>query len=99
MRGKEYGKRRPETWVAFTSDRVCKACGTRYTPPTPVWAGILFIVGGLLLAGFGALSIIGELLSRTPASCLGTVCSGLFGLVGLLMIGQGTRSLLNQGKV
>jgi hypothetical protein len=41
---------RPEEGrVAFTDDRVCKSCGTRYTPPTPVWAAVLFIVIGVLI--------------------------------------------------
>jgi uncharacterized protein (DUF983 family) len=43
--------------LAFTDDRVCKACGTRYTPPTPAWGralfavvGLGFLVGGIALA-------------------------------------------------
>ena len=34
--GTEYTCRKPERLVAFVSDRVCRACNTRYTPPTPV---------------------------------------------------------------
>src|SRR5262245_8660516 len=30
---KEYTKRAPNALIAFTSDRVCNTCGTRYTPP------------------------------------------------------------------
>ncbi len=44
--GGEYKKWQSEEFVAFTLDRVCKACGTRYTPPTPAWAAVLFILIG-----------------------------------------------------
>jgi hypothetical protein len=48
--GIEFTRVRPEGGVAFTDDRVCKSCGTRYTPPTPLWAAVLFIViGGIIL--------------------------------------------------
>jgi hypothetical protein len=46
-----------EVQIAFTDDRVCTECGTRYTPPTPLWARILFgavgiciLVGGVTMA-------------------------------------------------
>jgi hypothetical protein len=48
--GIEFTRVRPEEGrVAFTDDRVCKSCGTRYTPPTPLWAAGLFIVVGVLI--------------------------------------------------
>ena len=47
--GTEYTCRKPERLVAFVSDRVCRACNTRYTPPTPVWAAVLFIVIGAII--------------------------------------------------
>ncbi len=40
----------PDTIVAFKSDRICLECGTRYTPPTPRWAGVVFILLGLFFA-------------------------------------------------
>jgi hypothetical protein len=43
-----------ETSLAFTDDRVCKQCGTRYTPPIPAWARVVFAVVGL-----GALAVMG----------------------------------------
>jgi len=39
--------------IAFTDDRRCKQCGTRYTPPTPAWAGPAFLVAGIVLALMG----------------------------------------------
>lgn len=44
--GIDFKRVKPETRIAFTDDRVCKSCGTRYTPPTPLWAAVLFIVIG-----------------------------------------------------
>jgi predicted RNA-binding Zn-ribbon protein involved in translation (DUF1610 family) len=43
--------------IAFTNDRKCKECGTRYTPPTPAWAAVVFIVLGGLISGGGLLAI------------------------------------------
>jgi hypothetical protein len=37
--------------LAFTDDRKCKECGTRYTPPTPIWAAVVFTVLGCFLMG------------------------------------------------
>ena len=47
--GIEFKRARPEGRVAFTDDRVCNSCGTRYTPPTPLWAAVLFIVIGAII--------------------------------------------------
>jgi hypothetical protein len=52
----DYKKVKPEAAVVYTYDRICKACGTRYTPPTPRWARVVFgIIGvGALLLGLAA---------------------------------------------
>jgi hypothetical protein len=52
----EYKTVQPKTMVAFTRDRVCRACSTRYTPPTPMWARVLFGVCGI---GFVAICLLG----------------------------------------
>lgn len=44
----DYKRAKPETAVAFADDRICKACGVRYTPPTPPWARIVFAICGLI---------------------------------------------------
>ena len=44
--GTDFKRVRPEGRVAFTDDRVCKSCGTRYTP---LWAAVLFIVIGAII--------------------------------------------------
>src|SRR5262249_52993356 len=49
-----YRRVQAETWLSFTDDRVCRPCGTRYTPPTPAWARVVFAVLGvgiLVVAG------------------------------------------------
>jgi uncharacterized protein (DUF983 family) len=45
--GTEYRRVKPEKRIAFADDRMCKSCGTRYTPPTPLWAAVVFIVVGI----------------------------------------------------
>jgi hypothetical protein len=95
----EYGKRRSEKWIAFTSDRVCKACSTRYTPPTPVWAAVVFILAGLLLGGFGAINIFFHFMATNPLGIPAMGCEGFLGFVGVLAIIHGIRSLLKLRKV
>ena len=47
---------RPAAMIAFTDDRVCAKCSTRYAPPTPAWARVVFALAGLLF-GLGAAAI------------------------------------------
>jgi hypothetical protein len=84
----KYRRERPEKWVTFAWDRVCTECGMRYTPPTPMWAGVVFLVAGLLLTGLGVLGLTS-----------GDICVGLLGLLGLGALVQAIRSLANPGKV
>jgi hypothetical protein len=90
----DYKTIKPETKVAFLPDRICAACGTRYTPPTPAWAAILFIVLGLL----GSAVLLLMLLTTRA----GPIRGGLwiyFGLVPcLLCVIYGIRSLVRKGR-
>ena len=95
----EYQTTRAEEFVAFANDRICRACNARYTPPTPAWAAIVFVVVGLLLAGFGGLSLIIHLNSVNPIGIPAMACEGFLGFLGLLAIGQGFRALIRPGKV
>jgi len=55
----KFTRTRPKSLVAFAYDRVCTACQTRYSPPTPWWAAALFIFFGLfLVAGGGSSTVI-----------------------------------------
>jgi hypothetical protein len=94
--GGEFRTARPERWVAFTHDRVCKSCGTRYTPPTPWWAGVVFLLLGVPLAGFGLFGVVAGLARGNP---LPLACEGLLGLLGILAIVHGIRSLVSPGRV
>jgi hypothetical protein len=90
----EYTRRKPERLVAFVSDRVCRACNTRYTPPTPVWAGILFLLAGLTLPflGFALTSLLVH-----PFSIVGLICEGVVAVLGVAAFVGGIRELLNSG--
>jgi hypothetical protein len=52
-----FERRKPNRLIAFTADRVCKVCGTRYAPPTPPWAGALLGFIGLSIVGVGLLAM------------------------------------------
>jgi hypothetical protein len=67
----EHKKVKPAAMVAFAQDRICLACGSRYTPPTPAWArGVFALIGiGFLgLGGWGQYASIAESKWRTAAS-------------------------------
>jgi hypothetical protein len=65
--------RRPKGFVAFTNDRVCKVCGTRYTPPTPRWAGAVWVVAGLFLVAAG---LVAAALMSLPGTYLAGLAAG-----------------------
>lgn len=93
----EYRTRRPEAAIAFRDDRVCKACNTRYTPPTPGWAAGVFILIGVPLVGIGGLVFLSVALGGESANPVGLLLPGFFGLLGLGSIAHGVRSLLAPG--
>jgi hypothetical protein len=95
----EYKKRKPEKWIAFIADRVCTECQTRYTPPTPAWAGIIFILAGLPLASLGFLGAVFNLGRGGLAGFPAMACEGFLGIIGVLAIVHGIRSLAKPGKI
>jgi hypothetical protein len=94
----EYKVRRPERLIAFRWDRLCRSCDTRYTPPTPVWAAVMFIFIGLLFIGIFGLEILIPLAAGRMISPPGMVCSGFLAILGILSIVHGYRSLSDPGK-
>lgn len=92
----EFKKRKPKRYIAFTYDRVCKSCGMRYTPPTPVWAGVLFLLVGILILGFVALSVLASLVNEGGVFMPPQMWAYAF--VGLLVIYHGASSLLWPGS-
>jgi hypothetical protein len=63
-RGVRYRNEKPEALVAFVPDRVCEGCNTRYTPPTPRWAGASMLVMGLIILVGLACFVLGTLRGR-----------------------------------
>jgi hypothetical protein len=82
-RSNQYTRQRPEKWVTFAWDRVCNECGTRYTPPTPMWAAILFLVVGFLLAGFGVVEVIGSAAVSNPCTAPAVLFGAFLGAIGI----------------
>jgi hypothetical protein len=97
----EYRKVRSRRWIAFSDDRVCLSCETRYSPPTPVWAAFVFALGGAIVFVTGVVFLVVELvalLSRR-VDAIGLAIS-----VGLMALGvaagvHGVRALLFPGSV
>jgi uncharacterized protein (DUF983 family) len=56
----QHTKAKPGCYIAFVNDCVCRTCGVQYTPPTPMWAALLFLA-------LGSLVVIGALLDSASA--------------------------------
>jgi hypothetical protein len=97
--GETYTTVRSSQWVAFAGDRVCAGCGTRYTPPTPVWGAVLLVLAGLPLAAFGLLAVLLWLNDGNPMRIPAVACEAFVGFLGVLAVGQGVRALLRPGQV
>lgn len=94
---------KPDRLIAFTKDRICISCGTRYIPPTPPWAGILFVLLGLFMLGLGILMLILMILGSFGGRYK-ELLEGVFGVIfgcgiGFLALVHGLRSLFQSGKV
>jgi hypothetical protein len=95
----EFKKVRPRGWIAFIDDRKCLECGDCYTPPTPRWAGVCFIVIGVLFVLPFPVEALLDLATGRPPNVGGWACSGLLGLLGVAAIIHGVRSWMEAGKV
>lgn len=81
---------RPAQFVAFRSDRLCTACDTRYSPPTPAWAALLFIVLGLVVVAACSGSIV---IAIVLGSMFALPLNAGLAVLGVLCLRQGVRSL------
>lgn len=90
-----YLGRRPQTLIAFTWDRVGNAGGTRYTPPTPAWAAMVFLLVGLPLAILG---LYGCNFAVAHGNWVSLLPTAFFGFLGLLACIQGVRILVRAGE-
>ena len=95
----DYTRQRSQRWITFAHDRICTGCKTRYTPPTPIWAGILFVLVGFCLAGFFALDALFRFTSGNPLGIPALVFDLLIVVLGCLAIAHGLRCFINPGKV
>ncbi len=93
---KEHTLRKPQSFVAFADDRVCKVCHRRYSPPTPVWGGILFVLSGLALPILGFVLIA---LLINPFSIAGLACQGAMCIFALRVFIGGIRLLVSSTNV
>jgi hypothetical protein len=86
---------KPETFVAFTDDRLCLGCGTRYTPPTPTWAAIVFlIVGtGIVLVALLVIAVEGR-----DGGCMAGMFVFTSLAVGIACVIHGIRTVKNRGE-
>lgn len=102
--GKEHIKQEPGTYIAFVSDRICTGCETRYTPPTPAWAGMLFILLGTLFVAWDVWIIVSTFIwpARGVSDFIGFFISGwggaAFATFGIVCIVYGVRSLKRAWK-
>lgn len=89
----------------FSPVRVCRACQTRYTLPTPVWERSIFAVIFLMAAVFFGLIAfgIGELMregakGNAGMALRGQSCSGLVWAIAALFLAQAARELGRRRK-
>jgi hypothetical protein len=81
----DYKAVRPAAMVAFTSDRECRACSTRYTPPTPAWARVIFGIIGIAAVVLGAFIVYGMFVQGKLQPTRGHVIT----LVAVTVVGFG----------
>lgn len=86
----EYLPIRPARIIAFRSDRECETCGTDYSPPTPLWAAIIFILLGIIFTAGCGISLF---LAIADGSILALPSNALFFALGVLCIRHGIQSL------
>jgi RNA polymerase subunit RPABC4/transcription elongation factor Spt4 len=92
----EFSRQKSKRFVAFAPDRICAQCETRYTPPTPVWAGLLFIFAAIALPVLGFVLI--TVVLGHPFSVLGLVCEGVFVFFAIVAFFGGIRSLIESSE-
>ena len=91
--GRRYRRARPRARVAFVMDRICLDCETRYSPPTPTWAAIVFMVAGTVLVGVGLLDLLLLAGSRNAFVVPSIIVDGFLVAGGVLAIRHGLLAL------
>jgi hypothetical protein len=93
-----YTKTKPEGLVALANDRICLVCGTRFTPPAPVWHGYGFIALGVFLLAVIPVSLLWRFFTGGAASLLGIGVDVLFLAIGIAAISLGRRHLASKKR-
>ena len=89
---KEFQRVKVEGRIAFTDDRKCTACGTRYTPPTPAWAAVVFVLLGILITAVGIVFGFAFLIRKDDVRLRDLVYGTILTVFGLSAIIYGIRS-------
>jgi hypothetical protein len=86
--------------ISFQKDRICDACGTRYILPTPRWAGVVFLLLGLLSLNI-VFAIAMAHFEGQPWLAVEKLWAVVFPLVvlGVWMIVHGIRVWIRPGKL
>jgi hypothetical protein len=88
--------------IAFTDDRRCRECRTRYTPPTPACAAILFIAaGGFFLVLDAGILVLGFLATARGMPTFEAIAMIVMSAIAILPVGivcvrYGLRKLHSQ---
>src|SRR5436305_3111432 len=92
---REFHLVKPNTFVYFRKDRLCTRCPTYYSPPTPAWASLLFIILGALLALPAGAAFVAVVSAEHRDAC-GTVVAAILCTLGVLSFVQGMRYLFQK---
>src|SRR5579885_9020 len=98
----KFRKVRARRWVAFTDDRICESCGTRYAPPTPRWAGVVFVLIGVILWLTGMATVLvclSSLLRGGTPGVIDMVLGAGLVVLGVAVAIHGCRALFAAGSV
>ena len=90
----KYTKTAAEALISFAPDRICTKCRYRYTPPTPRWAGAVFLICGLAIMGLGAFFVIDHWKNaRQPPGVWFHVTTVLCSFLGVAVVIFGAKNL------
>ena len=77
----------------FAPDRLCVQCRTDYSPPTPLWAALTFLIlGGALAAVF----VPAVLFAARRMDTCSFVSSAVLGTIGVLCAARGVGYLVRR---
>lgn len=92
-RNNEYTKIKPNKTIYWAKDRVCTLCQTRYTPPTPIWGSMLFLILGAILAIASVVPIWGSIFPLNPCSLITIPLFSLLMAMGIIACIEGVQSM------